>query len=139
MMRFNGVSTRMLFLLAITSLVMTGCAGTQVDTSSCVLGGAMEKSVASEAKLTEFSCVFKEWQGASVLHFTGRVRNVSDQPRRFRVNIFLDNGKAAGGLLPRKTGKGLLKPGKSVGFEYPVAGMSNKPRSIELFIRAIGP
>ncbi|MCP4688705.1 MAG: TAXI family TRAP transporter solute-binding subunit, partial [Desulfobacterales bacterium] len=77
------------------------------------------------------------WKGATVLHFKGRVKNVSDQPQRFRMNIFLDNDKAAGGLLPRRIQKGLLKPGKSAGFEYPVGGMSQKPGRVEVIIRTM--
>jgi hypothetical protein len=63
---------------------------------------------------------------------------VSDTPQRYRVNIFLDNGKAVGGLLPRKTKKGLVKPGQTVSFVYPVKNMTRKPGSIDIRITTMG-
>jgi hypothetical protein len=66
------------------------------------------------------------------------VKNVCDKPQRFRVRIFLDNGKAVGGLLPRKTKKGLIKPGQTAKFVYPVKGMAEKPGSVDLFITTMG-
>jgi hypothetical protein len=54
------------------------------------------------------------------------------------VNIFLDNGKAVGGLLPRKTKKGLVKPGQTVNFVYPVKDMYEKPKAITLIIKTMG-
>ncbi len=140
MKRFNGVSTRLALLLAVACLAMAGCAGAQPDSSpSCVPADKLEKTVAPEAKLMEFSCFFKEWKGAEVLHFKVKIQNASDQPQRYRVNIFLDNDKAVGGLIPRKTKNGLVKPGESAEFVYPVRGMSEKPGGVDLIIRTMAP
>ncbi len=65
------------------------------------------------------------------------MKNISDQPQRYKVNIFLDNGKAVGGLIPRKTKDGLVAPGQTASFEYPVGGMDCSPKSIELMIKTI--
>ncbi len=139
MKRFNGVSTRLALLLAVALFVMAGCAGAKVDSSSCVPADKLSKTVAPEARLMGFTCFFKEWKGAEVLHFRVKIKNVSEQPQRFRVNIFLDNDKAVGGLIPRKTKKGLVAPGKSAEFVYPVRGMSGKPGGVELIIRTMAP
>jgi hypothetical protein len=66
------------------------------------------------------------------------VKNVSSEDQRFKVNIFLDNGKAVGGLLPRKIKKGLVKPGQTVKFVYPVKDMDEKPKAITLMIKTMG-
>jgi hypothetical protein len=66
------------------------------------------------------------------------VKNVSAEPQRYRVNLFLDNGKAVGGLLPSKTKKGLVEPGQTASFTYPVKGMTEKPGSIFLRIGTMG-
>jgi hypothetical protein len=65
------------------------------------------------------------------------VKNLSDKPQRYKVNIFLDNGKAVGGLIPRKTAKGLVEPGKTASFVYPVQGVTRQPKEVILKIRAI--
>ncbi len=139
MKRFNGVSTRLVLLLAVALFAMAGCAGAQVDSSSCVPADKLTKTVAPEAGLMEFSCFFKEWEGANVLHFKVEVKNVSDKPQRFKVNIFLDNDQAVGGLLPRKIKKGLIEPGKTAKFNYPVGRMTEKPGGVDLIIRTMAP
>jgi hypothetical protein len=81
----------------------------------------------------------KPWAGAETLHVQVTVRNVSDTPQRFRVNLFLDNGKAVGGLIPRKTKSGLVEPGASASFVYPVQGMPGKPGSMLVRITTASP
>ncbi len=107
--------------------------------SPCVAQDQLEKTVASEAELETFACLFKKWEGSNTLHFKVVIKNVSTKAQRFRVNIFLDNGKAVGGLIPRKTKKGLIEPGKSGSFVYPVKGMQSKPKSLILKISTMAP
>ena len=90
-----------------------------------------------EAELAEFSCVMKEWSGSDTLHFNVAVKNVSDTPQRFRVNIFLDNGKAVGGLIPRKTKDGLVQPGDTAKFVYPVKDMDRGPKSVTVMVKTM--
>ena len=105
----------------------------------CISEGNIEKSIASEAMLTDFSCSFKMFEGAEVLHFNVALKNVSNTPQRFRVHIFLDNGKAVGGLIPRKTTGGLVEPGQTASFEYPVNGMTGLPQEIILNVSTVAP
>ncbi len=105
---------------------------------SCAQEGKISKEISPEAQLDGFSCFFKIFEGVKSLHFKVAVKNVSDKPQRYRVRIFLDNGKAVGGLIPRKTKKGLVKPGQTVTFVYPVGRMKDKPGSIELYITTMG-
>ena len=107
------------------------------DCFPCVAESQLEKTVAPEAELETFSCLFKKWEGSKTLHFKVVIKNVSDKAQRFRVNIFLDNDKAVGGLIPRKTKKGLIEPGKTGSFVYPVKGMEDKPKSLILKIKTI--
>lgn len=103
----------------------------------CAPQGKIEKEISSNAQLEEFSCFYKKWEGKYTLHFKVGVKNVSNKPQRYRVNIFLDNGKAVGGLIPRKTKKGLLKPGATASFVYPVGNMTSKPAAISLVIKSM--
>ena len=96
------------------------------------------ESAAGAVELAEFVCFFKPYEGVDALHFKVAVKNISDAARQYRVNIFLDNGKAAGGLIPVKTDKGLVNPGETADFVYPVTGMTEKPERIEVRISTIG-
>ena len=139
----NGTWMWILMVLAVAALVLTGCASkgltpeTAPEVFPCVSGGKVEKDITYQAELADFSCGFKKWGGADTLHFKVAVKNVSPQPQRFRVNIFLESGKAVGGLIPRKTKEGPLKPGETASFVYPVGGVTTQPESVILRISAL--
>ncbi len=121
-------------------ILFSGCAGQKPEPGvvfPCVADKKLETDIAEEAMLEEFSCVFEEWSGSETLHFKVAIKNISDTPQRFKVNIFLDNGKAVGGLIPRKTKQGLVKPGETATFVYPVNDMGKMPKAITLMIRTV--
>lgn len=127
-------------LLVIAAVTLAGCLGPQHkpgEVFTCVAEGKLEKNIAAEASLEEFSCVFKKWEGSDTLHFKVALKNVSSEPQRYKVNIFLDNGKAVGGLIPRKTKKGLVKPGETKSFTYPVKNMTKEAKAITLNVRTM--
>ena len=141
MNRFKGVSTWLLVILAAVGLALAGCAAAKPkpgEVFSCVKEGKLDKTIAPEAQLEDFSCVFKEKWGNETLHFNVAIKNVSNADQRFKVNIFLDNGKAVGGLIPRKTKKGLVKPGQTAKFVYPVKDVDKKPKAITLIVKTMG-
>jgi hypothetical protein len=132
---------RLLTIIAILAcLFFMGCAGAEPKPGEifpCAADDKIKKTIASEAELTDFSCILKPWEGSNTLHFNVTLKNVSDQPRRYKVNIFLDNGKAVGGLIPRKTKDGLVAPGQTAAFTYPVGDMDRGPESIELIVKTM--
>ncbi|MCD6306238.1 MAG: hypothetical protein J7M32_08130 [Deltaproteobacteria bacterium] len=101
---------------------------------ACVEQDKISKDIAPEAQLEGLTCFFKKYKGANALHFKLTVKNISTKPQRYRVHIFLDNGKAVGGLIPKKTKAGLVQPGQSATFVYPVTRMAEKPGCIDLKI-----
>ena len=124
-----------------TCLVTVGCAGPAPklgEVFPCAADSKIEKSIAPEAELVDFSCVLKSWEGMDTLHFNVTLKNVSSEPQRYRVHIFMDNGKAVGGLIPQTTKNGLVPPGETASFVYPVSGMTCAPKSIELLVKRIG-
>jgi hypothetical protein len=123
-------------LMAAGFLCTTGALA--ADMFPCAPEDKMEKDIGAGAELAEFSCYFDRWAGENVLHMKVGVKNSSDADQRFRVNILLDNGKAVGGLIPRKTKKGLVKPGETASFVYPVKSMTEKPGSVMLKISTVG-
>jgi len=130
----------LLLVFAAGVLAFTGCMTVNPkpgEVFSCAEDSDVNKMIAPEAALENFSCVLKKWEGEDTLHFNVAVKNISNEDQRFKVNIFLENGKAVGGLLPRKTKKGLIKPGETAEFIYPVKGVNGYPGKIDLFIKTM--
>lgn len=119
-------------MVAITVFICTGAAQAADDGFACAPEVTLDADTAGKVMLEDFSCFFKRYEGQQALHFTVKLKNVSDTPQRYRVNIFLDNGKAVGGLVPSSTKNGLVEPEKSASFVYPVTGMTEKPNEIML-------
>ena len=138
MKRFNSVLPLPVFIWIVLGIFISGYSFAG-GVPPCISEGNIEKSVTSDAMLTDFSCSFKMFEGAEVLHFNVALKNVSNTPQRFRVHIFLDNGKGVGGLIPRKTKGGLVEPGQTASFEYPVNGMTGLPQEIILNVSTVAP
>ena len=138
----KGLLSWFIVIGATVCLGLVAAVGTTANAAegefACAQEGKISKEVTPKAQLDGFSCFFKRFEGVQALHFKVAVKNVSDKPQRFRVRIFLDNGKAVGGLIPRKTKKGLVKPGQTATFVYPVGGMTDKPGAIDLYITTMG-
>ncbi len=137
-------SSWLVLLCAAAVLAAGGCAYTQpassgADTAalSCAAAGKVETQVSPEAELTGLDCFFKDYKGVKSLHFKVTLKNTSDQPQRYRVNLFLDNGKAVGGLIPRKGKPPVVKPGEAASFTYPVKGMSEPAGEVLLLVKTI--
>ncbi len=142
---WTGKSTLTVMAVAVLvfSGVFAGCASkrltpqTAPEVFPCAARGEVEKQIEPEAELVDLSCSFKKWGGKDTLHFSVTVKNISQHPQRYRVNIFLDNDKAVGGMIPRKTKKGLVKPGDTASFVYPVGNTAVQPKCVTLKINTL--
>jgi len=140
--------------VGVMALALAGCAGVDSTPAApaakpaaaakpapamfdCTAPGKLSSEIAPAAKLEAFQCYSDDYQKQPSLHFKVALKNVSDKPQRFKVNIFLDNGKAVGGLLPESDKKGLVDPGKSISFAYPVKGMTDKPGEVTLIVKTV--
>lgn len=95
--------------------------------------------VAKEADITFLNCGIKEYSGwkKSVLHFEVGVKNKSDKPQRFRVQIMLpEEGVAGGGLLPASGKPPVLEPGKEAKGTYPV-NVERVPKKVNVVVKTI--
>lgn len=143
MKQLKWLSIWPILIMVSAILALTGCATkglTPKDAPAefqCAIDNNVQMDIADEAQLENFSCAFKKWEGAETLHFTVALKNLAADPKRFKVNIFLDNGKAVGGLIPRKTAKGLVAPGATASFTYPVKGVAEQPKEVLLKVRTI--
>jgi hypothetical protein len=141
MRKSPGVTALLAAAMAAAFLFFAGCAGkgytagTAPDSFPCVPESKLEKDIVPEAALESLSCSFKKYEGKETLHIKVAVKNVSDKPQRYRVNLFMDNGKAAGGLIPQATKEGLVEPDQSKSFNYPVIDMPQSPKAMTLIIK----
>ena len=94
--------------------------------------------VVNEAKLTQFDCAVGESGGQPALVFTIGLENASDQPQRYRINIFLeDMEKAFGHLVPRKGSPPVLEPGKSETVKIPFIGTEKESKKILVIVKTV--
>jgi hypothetical protein len=104
---------------------------------SCAEAGSIDAQVVTEAEVVGFNCFFKDYKGVKSLHFEVKIKNVSSTDQRYRVNLFLDNGKAVGGLLPRKGKPPVVKPGEEASFTYPFKAMAEKAGDVTLLVKTV--
>ena len=112
---------------AIPILVL--CLALGVWLSGCAGKGAPEKTncdasikwdVTDQVKLTQFDCAVGKHGGQTSLIFTVGLENPTENPLRYRLNIFLeDMDKAAGHYVPRKGKPPVVEPGKSTTVKIP--------------------
>ncbi len=141
-LRITGI---MLLVLGI-AFGFAGCASVK-EAAQAVIGSpqpegaicanSVKVQVADEAALEGFECSFKKFDGVKSLWFKVTLRNISKEDQRYKVNIFLDSGKAVGGLIPRTTKKGLMKPGATASFSYPAKGQDTKPKEVTLIVKTM--
>jgi len=132
-------------VLLVCALALAGCASSSSMTTppaassalSCAEAGSIDAQVAPEAEVVGLDCYIKDYKGVPSLHFDVKVKNVSSADQRYRVNFFLDNGKAVGGLLPDKGKPPVVKPGMEASFSYPVKGMAEKAGNVTLLIKTV--
>ena len=70
------------------------------------------------AKITKVAYFYEAYKGAPTLHIEVGLKNVTDHPQRYRVNILLPEGPAVGGMYPRK--KKAIEAGETLETKFPV-------------------
>ncbi len=94
--------------------------------------------VVKEAKLTQFDCVLGKHGGQPALIFSVGLKNTTDKPLRYRINIFLeDMDKAAGHLVPRKGKPPVLAPGEAATVKIPFIGTDRESKKILVIVKTI--
>ena len=125
-------------LLCIILALMIGPAMAQDQKVEIDCPSKVDFNLVDEVEVVSFSCSIKDYKKKfPSIHYALAIKNVSDSPKRFRVNIFLPDGKAVGGLLPLKGNPPLAKPGEVVKGEYPVKNLVDHPQTLELLIKAM--
>ncbi len=101
-------------------------------TSAIAKSGFVEKKiVCPTAKITGVKYFFKKKK----LYVEVSIKNTSDKPKIYRVNIFIPDGPSGGGLYPKKANaKKAVKPGKKMKRSFPMY-VKWLPDSIEIEVK----
>jgi hypothetical protein len=128
--RPSGVLAGLWLLLAVA-----GCAGgppANVKRVTCP-AATIKWDVTKSAEIAEFGCEMGKKGMDPALIFTVGIKNVAEQPQRFRVNIFLlDLDKAAGHLVPRKGKPPQVEPGETKTVAIPFIKTTGMPGKIHV-------
>jgi hypothetical protein len=81
---------------------------------------AINFDLCPSVEITKVSYYMKEYKGASRLHFDVTIKNISAEPKRFRLAIFLPDGAAGGGFYPRKGKNPVIEPGAELSRTFPM-------------------
>ena len=107
--------------LGLSLCFLGGCASTG-STGGGTAGGGIPSNIRYDvvkgAEITKVAYFFEKYQGKDRLHFEVTIKNLTDQTKRYRLNILLPEGPAAGGFYPVK-GNG-IEPGKDLTQKYPM-------------------
>ncbi len=114
---------RMLWLLMMVFLAMVlsvGCASDKTTVAESSKIEAISFDLCPSVKITKVCYYMKKYKGAPRLHFDVTIKNVSSEPKRFRLAIFLPDGTAGGGFYPRKGKNPVVKPGAELTRVFPM-------------------
>ena len=129
---------RIALLLAALITVTWGCATKEkVDKPSGVVECKSEITwdIAKEAEVTMFKCYLEKYKKKfDSIHYTIGIKNVTSKPQRYRVNIFIPEGRAVGGLVPQKGKPPVLEPGQEAQFTYPMKNYDKVPAKIDVIV-----
>ncbi|MBW1646442.1 MAG: hypothetical protein JRJ56_09045 [Deltaproteobacteria bacterium] len=106
-------------VLALAAVGLLACAGAQPKIAADC-NSNLKWDICPEAEVTTFKCYAGKWKKADAYYFEVGLKNVTNTPNRYRVNLFLSDGKGIGGLLPRKGKPPVVAPGAVVTGKYPV-------------------
>lgn len=108
-----------LIMITLAGTLLWSCASSNKPAEiKCT--GDIEWQICADANIASFACELGQFKKKEALVYTVAVKNSSDKPHRYRLNIFLlDQDKAAGHLVPRKGKPPVVKPGETVTVKVP--------------------
>jgi len=90
--------------------------------------------VVKSAQVTNVSYEIKSYKGKDRLHVTVELKNVTKEPKRYRVNIWLPDGVSGGGFYPRKAKA--VEPGKILSQTFPMY-YDKIPNEMEIVVKEL--
>lgn len=94
--------------------------------------------IAEQAEITSFACEVGTFKKKTALIFTVSIKNITKEPQRYRLNIFLlDQDKAAGHLIPRKGKPPVVKPGETKTVKIPFFNADTASKDLLVVVKTI--
>lgn len=126
--------------LTLCLLLAAGCATTgQEKPAAMGCQAPIEWQVTPDAEITQFDCSQGTYKDKPALLFDATIKNVTDAPKRYRINIFLlDQDKAAGYLVPRKGNPPEVAPGQSETVKIPFINTTEMSKEILVVVKPLG-
>ena len=125
-------------MMTLAAALLWGCAGSsKPDKVECA--GTVEWQICDDAKITSFACELGFFKKKPALVYTVAVKNITEKPHRYRLNIFLlDQDKAAGYLVPRKGKPPVVKPGETATVKIPFFKATATSEKMLVILKTIG-
>jgi hypothetical protein len=115
-----------------------GCASNAGAPEAVNCPASIDWVVVPEARLTQFDCAMGAHGGQTSLIFNVGIMNVTEQPHRYRVNVFLeDMDKAVGALVPRKGNPPVVRPGEEAKIKMPFIGTEAQSKKVTVVVKTI--
>jgi hypothetical protein len=93
--------------------------------------------VVPSAQITKVNCYFKEFKGRETIHFEISVKNISAEPKRFKLKIFILDGPSAASLYPRSEKPPVLAPGKVYMYPLPLVFFDKLPEEFTIKVEEV--
>jgi len=110
----------LLIMMFLAMVLAAGCASYKATVAENSNIEAIDFDLCPSVKITKVCYYMKAYKGAPRLHFDVTIKNVSAEPKRFRLAIFLPDGAAGGGFYPRKGKNPVIKPGAELSRTFPM-------------------
>lgn len=110
----------LLVMMCLGMVLAAGCASDKAKVTESSKIEAINLDLCPSVKVTKVCYYMKMYKGAPRLHFDVTIKNISAEPKRFRLAIFLPDGVAGGGFYPRKGKNPVIKPGAELSRTFPM-------------------
>ena len=137
-LRFNNFFSGIIFVVVICLIGLIEIAGLTFASDKEGKLPVETLEVCPSAKITAVDYFIKEseFSGGPKLHVKVGIKNISDQPKRYRLSIFLPDGASSGGFYPRKGRPPVIKPGEEQSLTFPMY-FENIPDAVTLRVEEL--
>ena len=92
--------------------------------------------ITPEAEIRFFDCLLRQHKGRPALVMKASVKNVTDTPQRYRIQIFLvDRYKGAGCVVPQQGAPAAIAPGESMTVRIPFIHTRRMPKKVLVIVK----
>ena len=130
----------MLFLIGMVTFSFMATSGqAKTRPAAATEMGAISYSVPSTAQITKITYYLSKFKDKDTVFFEIGLKNISDQPKRFKVMVDIPGGPSSAYYYPRKGKPPVLKPGEEHMQPMPMVIYNKLPESFLLIVKDLNP